>query len=34
VSHFLVLGEIDGIGGDGRLQGAVLFKLRMFFDAR
>ena len=28
VSHFLVLGEINGIGGRGRLQGGVLFKLR------
>ena len=28
VAHFLVLGEINGIGGRGRLQGGVLFKLR------
>ena len=28
VSHFLVLGEIDGIGGSGRLQGGFLLELR------
>jgi len=28
MSHFLLLGEIDGIGGGGRLRGGALFKLR------